>query len=128
MIYFLLAIACKPIQLDYSSETGGCQDWDPNTDTVPTLNIYYDNDDLIVQRTGVIQHCDAEFTPVIDQMDSYKLSIREYWTNSEDVNECQTCTSPTVRLTSYPNRMLEFWWYIGDSGISFDVIDTTETE
>ena len=128
MIYLLFTLACAPIQLDYSSETEGCQDWDPNSETEPTLNIYYDNEDLVVQRTGVIQSCDAEFSPVIEQMDSYKLSIREYWTNSQEVNDCQTCFSPTVRLTTYPNRMLEFWWYIGESSISFDVIDTTETE
>ena len=112
----------------HRTETEGCQNWDPNSETEQTLNIYYDNDDLIVQRTGVIQHCDSEFSPVIEQMDSYKLSIREYWINSEEVTDCQTCFNPTVRLTNYPSRMLEFWWYIGDSSISFDVIDTTETE
>ena len=128
MIPLLFTIACNPFQLEFSSETEGCQDWNPNTDTVPTLNIFYDQEDLIVQRTGVLQNCDAEFTPVIEQMDSYKLSIKEYWTNSEGVNDCQTCFSPTIRLTAYPDQMLEFWWYVGDSEISFDVIDSTEAE
>ena len=129
MIYiFSILFACNPVPLEYSTEEQGCQNWDPNTDTESSLNIYFEGDDLVIQRTGVFQHCESEFTPVIEQQDSYKLSIREYWTTSDATEDCETCFNPSVRLTSYPNRDLEFWWYIGDSAISFDVIDTDQAE
>ena len=60
--------------------------------------------------------------------DSYKLSIREYWTVSDATVDCETCFSPSVRMTSYPIENLEFWWYVGESAISFDVIDTDQAE
>ena len=31
---------------NFSSETEGCQDWNPNVDTEPTLNIFYEEEDL----------------------------------------------------------------------------------
>ena len=129
MTYLILTLlACSPLELEYSTETQGCQNWDPNADTESTLNIYFEDDDLIIQRTGVFQHCESEFAPVIEQIDSYKLSIREYWNVSDASVDCETCFSPTVRMTSYPNRNLEFWWYVGESAISFDVIDTEQAE
>ena len=124
---FSLFLACNPIELEYSTETQGCQNWDPNV-AESTLNIYYEGEDLVVQRTGVLQHCESNFNPVIEQQDGYKLTIREFWDIPDTATDCETCFSPTVRLTSYPNRDLEFWWYIGDSAISFDVIDTDQAE
>ena len=128
MIYLIYAFACNPLELEYSTETQGCQDWNPSDDIESSLNIYYENEDLVIQRMGVFQQCGAEFAPVIEQMESYKLSIREYWDASEEAVDCETCFNPTVRMTSYPNRDLEFWWYIGESPISFDVIDTEQAE
>ena len=124
----LLLLHCAPLELEYSSETNGCTNWDPNVETVPELNLFYDNEDLIVQRNGVFNHCDATFTPVIAQIDGYKLSIREYWTAVEDSAACNSCFSPTVRFSNLGKRNLEFWWYVGDEGISFDVIDTQDAE
>ena len=129
MTIFSLFLACNPIELQYSSETQGCQNWDPSATTESSLNIYYEGEDLIIQRTGVLQHCKSDFNPIIDQQGSYKLTIREFWDASDTDLDCETtCFSPTVRLTSYPNRALEFWWYIGDNPISFDVIDTDQAE
>lgn len=126
-LLFIL-FACGPVPLEYSTEEQGCQNWDPNADAESSLNIYFEGEELVIQRTGVLQHCEAQFSPIIEQQDSYKLSIREYWTTSDATVDCETCFSPSVRLTSYPNRDLEFWWYIGDNAISFDVIDTDQAE
>ena len=128
MPYLLFTLlACNPLELEYSTETQGCQDWDPSSDTESTLNIYKEGEDLLIQRTGVIQNCEADFAPVIEQIDSYKLSIREYWNVSDAAIDCETCLSPTVRMT-YPTRNLEFWWYVGENSISFDVVDTEQAE
>ena len=128
MILFLSFIACNPPELEYSSSIEGCTDWNPNDDAEPELEILMEGDDLLVRRRGVIQYCDAEFTPVVEQLNNFKFGVREYW-NTEDVDlDCQTCLTPTVRFTQYPSRVVEFWWYIGDNGISFDVTDTNEIE
>ena len=127
-MYFLFLLNCAPLQLEYSTETNGCSNWDPNIETVPKLELFYDNEDLIVQRTGVFQHCDATFNPVIEQIDGYKLSIREYWSTVDETQACNSCFSPAVRFTNLGNRSLEFWWYVGDEAISFDVIDTEAAE
>ena len=104
----LILFACNPVPLEYSSEEQGCQNWDPNAEAESSLNIYFEGEELVIQRTGVLQHCEAQFSPIIEQQDSYKLSIREYWTTSDATVDCETCFSPSVRLTSYPNRDLEF--------------------
>jgi len=128
MIHILLLLNCAPLEIEYTSETNGCTNWDPNLETVPKLDIYFEEDDLIVQRTGVFKHCDTTFTPVIEQLDGYKLSIREYWTVTDDTESCSSCFSPAVRFANLANRKLEFWWYVGDEAISFDVIDTEDAE
>ena len=126
MILLISMLACKPPQIEYSSAVEGCTDWNPNEETVSTLEIAMEGDDVLVSRRGVMQYCDAEFTPVIEQLNQFKFGIREYW-NTDDVDlDCQTCLMPTVRFTQYPSRTVEFWWYIGDNGISFDVTDTNE--
>lgn len=127
-MYFLFLLNCAPLELEYTSETNGCTNWDPNLQTVPELDIYYEGNDLIVERTGVFKHCNSTFTPVVEQLDGYKLSIREYWTVADDTESCNSCFSPAVRFTKFANRTLEFWWYVGDEAISFDVIDTEDAE
>ncbi len=123
-MYLLVLIACAPTPIEFYSETEGCTDWNPSSDTEPYLNIAQKDNMLLVQRQGVEQYCDATFTPVIEQIDSYKIGIREYWDISQSSRDCQTCLAPTVVFTEFPTRQLEFWWYVGDNGISFDVIDT----
>ena len=128
MNLFIIFIACNPPEIEYTSTVEGCTDWNPNEDTVPSLEILMEDEDLIVRRRGVIQYCDAEFIPVIEQLNGYKFGIREYWNTDDADLDCQTCLTPTVRFTQYPSRTVEYWWYIGDNGISFDVTDTNEIE
>ncbi len=122
----LLLFACTPQSLEFYTDAEGCKNWNPTEETEPYLRIYQQEGSLIVQRQGVEQYCDATFTPVIEQMNSYKIAIREYWDVSDNTHDCQTCLAPTVTFTESPNRKLEFWWYVGDNGISFDVIDTED--
>jgi len=120
----LLLLACGTPTIEYTASVEGCRDWNPTETTTPYLDIYEDNGDLVVERWGVIQSCDAAFTPVIEPINGYKISIREYWDASDTSPDCETCLAPTIRFSQYPSRTLEFWWYLGNEAISFDVIDT----
>jgi hypothetical protein len=122
LLNLLYTIACAPVELNTSYEELGCSDWDPNEENQPVLNLEMDGRDLLVYRNYVIQYCDGEFVPAVEMMDSDSFSIREFW-NSED-NTCETCFAPTVRIKDYDGQYIEFWWYIGDSAISFNVVDT----
>lgn len=121
---FTLLFACQPTEIEMSSEVQGCQNWNPSEDNVPVLEITRDGDDVLIYRNYVDQYCDAEFTPTLDVLSQYKVSIRESWTVQN--NDCSSCSAPTVRLHDYQGDFFEFWWYIGDSAISFNVINTDE--
>ena len=121
MILIYLLTACQPTELSMNSEIQGCSNWNPSIQQESVLQIALENNDLLISRNYVDQYCDAEFTPVLT-VDNYKVTIREYWnTNS---NDCSTCSAPTVRIENYEGDFFEFWWYIGESSISFNVINT----
>lgn len=128
MIFLIHFLACPPPTIEYTATIEGCRDWNPTEATSSYLDVYKDNGDLVVQRWGVMQYCDADFTPVIEPINNYKFSIREYWDTSESSTDCETCLAPTIRFSQYPSRTLEFWWYLGNDGISFDVIDTESVD
>ena len=125
LLNLLYLLACAPIPIEASYEEQGCIDWDPNLQHESELNIVRDGSDLLVYRNYVIQYCDGEFVPQVDP-DTYKVLIREFW-NSED-SSCETCLAPTVRIKNYEGQFLEFWWYIGDNDISFNIIDTDQLD
>ena len=120
----LLLLACAPTEIEMSSEVLGCRDWNPSEDYTPTLEIVRDGADILISRNYVDQYCDADFTPTLDVLSQYKISIRESWVVQS--NDCSSCSAPTVRLHDYQGDFLEFWWYIGESAISFNVINTDE--
>lgn len=123
MILYILA-ACAPIEIEMSSEVQGCHNWNPSEEYTPVLEIQRDGDDILISRNYVEQYCDADFTPTLDVLNSYKISIRESWTVQN--NDCSFCSAPTIRLHDYQGDFWEFWWYIGDSAISYNVINTDE--
>ena len=122
MNFLYILLSCAPIPIETSYEEQGCLDWSPNQQNQPELNIVRDGADLLVYRNYVIQYCDGDFIPGVEMTDTYKVSIREYWDSGD--NSCETCLAPTVRLKNYGDQFIEFWWYVGDSSISFNVIDT----
>lgn len=119
----LLLWACAPTELNFEAEATGCENLDFSEEETgeSQLKIETDGDDLLISRTFVYQNCDATFTPTYD-MDEYQIHIREFW-ETED-NTCQVCFQPTVRVLGGASMELEFWWYIGDSPNSFDLVQS----
>lgn len=124
-LFVSIISACNPKPLELSAEMYGCENQDFSEQEDSVLEIEKDGSDLLVRRTNVLQNCDAVFTPTFET-DQWKVYIREYWT-SED-NSCQSCFSPTIRIANYEGDSLEFWWYLGDDSISFNVIDSSSVE
>ena len=116
MIYLL--VACGPISLEFTPETNGCENYDFDNPAPSELILVEDGDDILIQRTMVFKSANATFTPTYS-VDDYKIYIREYWEG--EVGD-SFCWMPTVRVSSPPNRALEFWWYDGDADISEDVL------
>jgi len=120
-------LACGTSELDFSPEINGCSNWDFNNPDNTYLQIVRDGNDILISRQGVIQECDAEFTPEYS-VDGYKIHVYENWLLSETPSECETCLAPTIRINNYDEQELEFWWFEGSDSIPFGVVQTSELE
>ena len=127
LILGIALVGCATSELEFSTETVGCSNWDFNNPENSYLQILRDGNDVLVSRQGVIQQCDAQFTASYS-VDDYKIHIRENWVLPEGNSDCEVCLAPTVRIVDYQEQELEFWWYEGDDNIAFGVVQTSELE
>lgn len=120
----LLLWSCAPTELEFSTEVLGCENFDFSAEENGESQLKIETDkglDLLVSRTFVYQNADAIFSPTYE-IDDYKVYIREFWETEDD--SFQVCFQPIVRVLNSADLSLEFWWYIGNEAISFDLVQS----
>ena len=117
MIWTSFLLGCADVHL--STEQPTCVDVE--LDGEPELISTEDGDDLIFSKTISLAGNHDVFDPDIN-FEGRTLRVREYWTASTETT-AELCFSPAVRLADPPGGKYEVWWFDGDEGTPWSILE-----